>query len=53
MERVLSSTFVTKYRDEGAVEEVELRPDNPGFVPKRYAPAGQLRALAEFLEIVG
>jgi hypothetical protein len=45
---------VTKYSDEGGVQEIELRPDNPGFVAKRYtAKDGELRAVAEFLEIVG
>lgn len=44
---------VTKRSGEG-VEEVELRPDNPGFVPKRYrARDGDIRPVAEFLEVVG
>jgi hypothetical protein len=45
---------VTKHSADGGVEQIELRPDNPGFVPKKYtAEDGDIRAVAEFLEVVG
>jgi hypothetical protein len=45
---------VTKHTADGGVEQVELRPDNPGFLPKKYTGKdGDIRALAEFLEVVG
>jgi hypothetical protein len=45
---------VTKHSADGGVEQIELRPDNPGFVPKKYtAKDGDIRAVAEFLEVVG
>jgi len=45
---------VTKRSADGRIEQVELRPDNPGFLPKKYtAKDGAIRAVAEFLEVVG
>jgi hypothetical protein len=45
---------VARLSREGEVEEVELRPDNPSFAPLRMSPAdGEIRVIAEFLEIVG
>lgn len=45
---------VTKHAADVGVEEIELKPDNPGFVAKKYtAKDGDIRALAEFLEVVG
>jgi hypothetical protein len=45
---------VTKQKADGTVQEVELRPDNPGYkVRKLSANDGELRVVAEFLEIVG
>jgi type III restriction enzyme len=45
---------VTKHTADGGVEQIELRPDNPGFVPKKYtAKDGDIKAVAEFLEVVG
>lgn len=38
----------------GAVEEIELRPDNPAHQPWRMrAEDGEIRVVAEFLEVVG
>lgn len=45
---------VVKARPDGWVEEVELRPDNPSFKPIRMrAVDGEIRAVAEFLEVIG
>ena len=45
---------VTKHAADGGVAQIELRPDNPGFVSKKYtAKDGDIRAVAEFLEVVG
>ncbi len=45
---------VTKVSADGGIEQIELRPDNPGFAAKRYtAKDGEIRAVAEFLEVVG
>lgn len=45
---------VTKLGAEMEVLEVELRPDNPAFKSKRFsARDGDIRAVAEFLEVVG
>jgi hypothetical protein len=45
---------VTKHTADGGVEQIELRPDNPDFVANRYtAKDGEIRAVAEFLELVG
>lgn len=45
---------VTKHSAAGGVEQIELRPDNPGFMSKKYtAQDGDIRAVAEFLEVVG
>jgi type III restriction enzyme len=45
---------VTQRTADGGVAQIELRPDNPGFVSKKYtAKDGDIRALAEFLEVVG
>lgn len=45
---------VVKARPDGWVEEVELRPDNPSYKPMRMRAAdGEIRAVAEFLEVVG
>jgi hypothetical protein len=45
---------VTKLAADGGVQRVELRPDNPGFQGKSYtAKDGDIRPLAEFLEVVG
>ncbi len=53
-DRFLKRWRVTKRTDEGDAEQIELRPDNPGFVAKKYtADDGDIRAVAEFLEVVG
>lgn len=45
---------VTKQGADGTVEEVELRPDNPEYkVRKLRAKDGEVRVVAEFLEVVG
>ena len=45
---------VTKFGPEGAVEEVELRADNPTYPARRFtAKDGDLRVVAEFVETVG
>ena len=45
---------VVKARPNGWVEEVELRPDDPSYKPMRLRAAdGEIRAVAEFLEVVG
>lgn len=45
---------VTKHTAAGGVEQIELKPDNPGFVAKKYsAKDGDIRVVAEFLEVVG
>jgi len=45
---------VTQTTGDGGVVEVELRPDNPSFKPKKFsAKDGDLRVVAEFLEVVG
>ncbi|MDA4131822.1 MAG: S24 family peptidase, partial [Thaumarchaeota archaeon] len=45
---------VTKLTADGAVQQVELRPDNPGFQAKKYtAKDGDIKPVAEFLEVVG
>jgi type III restriction enzyme len=45
---------VAKWSSAGAVEVVSLRPDNPGFEPiPLTAASGDLRVVAEFLEVVG
>jgi hypothetical protein len=50
----LKRWHVARHAADGGVEQIELRPDNPGFVSKKYtAKDGDLRAVAEFLEVVG
>jgi len=45
---------VGKWSDAGEVEAVSLRPDNPAFEPiPLTADSGDLRVVAEFLEVVG
>ncbi len=45
---------VTKLTVEGQVEEIELQPDNPAHRPLKFTAAtGDIRAVAEFMEIVG
>ncbi len=45
---------VTRLLSGGAVEEIELRPDNPSHQPWRMrAEDGEIRVVAEFLEVVG
>jgi hypothetical protein len=45
---------VTKFTADSGVQEVELRPDNPAFKTLKYsATGGDIRAVAEFLEVVG
>jgi type III restriction enzyme len=45
---------VTKTGPGGGASEIELRPDNPSFAPRRLKPAdGEIRVIAEFLEVVG
>jgi hypothetical protein len=45
---------VSQLDEEGGAEEIELRPDNHSFSPRRF-PRGQvdIRVVAEFLEVVG
>jgi len=45
---------VTKTGRDGGAAEIELRPDNPTFPPKKMKPGdGDIRVIAEFLEVVG
>jgi hypothetical protein len=45
---------VTAMGPDGGASEIELRPDNPGFKPIRMRREdGDLRVIAEFLEVVG
>lgn len=45
---------VTKTGPDGGAAEIELRPDNPSFAPRRMKPSdGDIRVIAEFLEVVG
>lgn len=45
---------VTKRTADAGVQEVELRPDNPAYKTKKFsAKDGDIRAVAEFLEVVG
>ena len=45
---------VTKFTADSGVQEIELRPDNPSYKSKRFsAKDGDIRAVAEFLEVVG
>jgi SOS-response transcriptional repressor LexA len=45
---------VTKRSADAGVQEVELRPDNPAFKTIKFsAKDGDVRAVAEFLEVVG
>jgi type III restriction enzyme len=50
----LKRWHVVKIGTDGGVQEVELRPDNPDFKPMRMRRAdGEIRVIAEFLEVVG
>jgi type III restriction enzyme len=50
----LKRWWVTKRDADGGAVQIELRPDNPTFKPRRYsAEAGDIRVVAEFLEVVG
>jgi type III restriction enzyme len=50
----LKRWHVVKMGTDGGVQEVELRPDNPDFKPMRLRRAdGEIRVLAEFLEVIG
>ena len=50
----LKRWHVVKLGSDGGVEEIELRPDNPDFKPMRMRRAdGEIRAITEFLEVVG
>jgi hypothetical protein len=45
---------VTRLSREGTVEQIELRPDNTSFTSLRVdAEAGDVRVVAEFLEVMG
>jgi len=45
---------VSKFDEATGVEQVELRPDNPAYKTMKYtAGDGDLRVVAEFLEVVG
>jgi phage repressor protein C with HTH and peptisase S24 domain len=45
---------VTKFAPEGGVVELTLMPDNPDFKPIRLRQEdGEVRAIAEFVEVVG
>jgi hypothetical protein len=50
----LKRWHVVKLGSDGGVQEVELRPDNPDFKSMRMRRTdGEIRVLAEFLEVVG
>jgi hypothetical protein len=45
---------VARTGPDGGAAEIELRPDNPAFKSLRMKPeTGDIRAIAEFLEVVG
>ena len=45
---------VAQLAADGSVVQIELRPDNPSFKAMKYsAKDGELRAVAEFIEVVG
>jgi hypothetical protein len=45
---------VARTGPDGGAAEIELRPDNPAFESLRMKPeTGDIRAIAEFLEVVG
>jgi hypothetical protein len=50
----LKRWHVASVAKDGGAKEIELRSDNPDFKPLRLQPeAGEIRVIAEFLEVVG